>query len=340
MAGQSILPIDDRAFYELPGANRDRTGGMQRSSGNAVSVCCEIKMAVNQMATKQQSPLLAIALGPARIIKSSLNSSWHGLLLERHVYSPGERTSASIEKHVISMSHGSPSRLEQLNPFGKFVPASIRQGTIMITPAGPAPDIRLHSSAEFTHCALENEIVRSVADELDRPATTLSFRAGIEDKSIQRILGMLVDELEAKRPLGRLYVDSLVHALATRYLLCDVGEARRSKSLITGLMPRVLNRVRAKIEANLEADLSLESLAEESGYSRAHFLRMFRLATGVTPHQYVLDLRLQRAQERLKQRSASIIDVALSCGFSSQSHMTTVFRRHLEMTPGAFRRNG
>ena len=87
-----------------------------------------------------------------------------------------------------------------------------------------------------------------------------------------------------------------------------------------------------------DTDLSLKSLAEESGYSRTHFLRIFLVATGLTPHQYVLDLRLRRAQERLKQAGSSIIDVAVSCGFSSQSHMTSVFRRRLEMTPGEFRR--
>jgi AraC family transcriptional regulator len=97
--------------------------------------------------------------------------------------------------------------------------------------------------------------------------------------------------------------------------------------------------VKEKIEANLDTDLSLDCLARESGYSRYHFLRMFRTATGRTPHQYVLDLRLQRAQDCLKKKEASIIDVAIACGFSSQSHMTTVFRRHLEMTPAEFRRN-
>lgn len=104
-------------------------------------------------------------------------------------------------------------------------------------------------------------------------------------------------------------------------------------------MPRMLSRVREKIEANLDADLSLETLAEESGYRRAHFLRMFRMSTGVTPHQYVMDLRLRRAQDQLRQRVSSIIDVAVSCGFSSQSNMTSLFRERLEMTPGEFRRN-
>lgn len=104
-------------------------------------------------------------------------------------------------------------------------------------------------------------------------------------------------------------------------------------------MPRVLSRVREKIEANLDADLSLQSLAEESGYSRAHFTRLFRQSTGLTPHQYVMSLRLKRAQHQLKQRGSRIIDVAVSCGFSSQSHMTNLFRQRLEMTPGEFRRN-
>ena len=72
---------------------------------------------------------------------------------------------------------------------------------------------------------------------------------------------------------------------------------------------------------------------------RINFLRLFRLATGLTPHQYVLGLRLKRAQDQLKQSGASIIDVAVSCGFSSQSHMTSLFRQRLEMTPGEFRRH-
>jgi AraC family transcriptional regulator len=66
---------------------------------------------------------------------------------------------------------------------------------------------------------------------------------------------------------------------------------------------------------------------------------LFRASTGFTPHQYVLDLRLRRAQERLKESGTSIIDVAVSCGFSSQSHMTSLFRQRLEMTPATFRRN-
>jgi AraC family transcriptional regulator len=285
------------------------------------------------------SPLLAIAPGPTRIIRSSLSSSWQNILLEKHLSQPGERTSASINSHVISMFTGSPSRMEHRCLSGDFVACLNRPGTIMITPAGPVPDVKLHTSSEFIHCSLEESFTRGVMDELDHVAARPIFHAGAQDKAIRRILGLLMEELESPRPSGRLYVDSLAHALANRYLSLDRGSEQRLAPRVAGLMPRVLNRVREKIEANLDTGLSLDSLAQESGYSRAHFLRMFRASTGFTPHQYVLNLRLKRAQDCLRQKGSSIIDVAVSCGFSSQSHMTSLFRQHLEMTPGEFRRN-
>jgi AraC family transcriptional regulator len=289
---------------------------------------------------RPESPLLAIAPGPTRIVRSSLSMPWKSLLLERHLTSPGERSAVSIDRDVISMLAGPPSRFEYRTASGYFVACLSRPGTVMITPSGPVPDFRLHTSSEFIHCALDAEFARGVIEELDRrPARKPVFHAGIQDASIRRILGMLTEELEAERPSGRLYVDTLAHALATRYLLLDCVSEARPETRVSALPPRILNRIRDRIEANLDTDLSLDSLAQESGYSRAHFLRMFRAATGVTPHQYVLDLRLRRAQDSLKKKGARIIDIAVSCGFSSQSHMTSVFRRRLEMTPGEFRRN-
>lgn len=314
---------------------------LQTSNATAVPTKREMDQARGKTSIGPTSPLLAIAPGPTRIVHSSLSLSWHGILLEKHVSSPGERKSASIDRHVVSMLNGSPSRFEHRAVSGHFVACLNRPGTIMITPSGPVPDIRLHSSAEFIHCALELDFMRGVMAELDHhPATGPMFRPGIQDKSIQRILGMLMEELETTRPFGRLYVDSLAHALVTRYILLDCASSGRSASRVSDLPRRILSRVREKSEANLDADLSLDSLAAESGYSRAHFLRMFRVSTGLTPHQYVLDLRLSRAQDRLRQKGSSIIDIAVSCGFSSQSHMTSVFRQRLEMTPGEFRRSG
>ncbi len=288
---------------------------------------------------KLHSALPLAGLGPDRILWSTAALSSYGMLLESHIYLPGQRKSAAINKHVISMSTGLLASFEYRDCNGNVASGVIRPKTITLVPAGLGPDVCFCTLAELIHCALADEFVQQVAEELGRPIKAPQFRPMLEDKSIRRILDLLLDEREAEFPLGRLYVDSLVYALATRYLLHDIGETEKPKSQIAGLLPRILRRVRTRIEVNLDKELSLESLAEESGYSRAHFFRLFRQATGFTPYEYVLDLRLKRAQELLREANSSIIDVALSCGFSSQSHMTSVFRRHLATTPGRFRRH-
>jgi AraC family transcriptional regulator len=69
--------------------------------------------------------------------------------------------------------------------------------------------------------------------------------------------------------------------------------------------------------AGVDTDISLEALAEESGYRRAHFLQLFREATGVPPHRYVLDVSLRHAQKWLPKKNSVLIDIPAVCGFSS-----------------------
>ncbi len=286
------------------------------------------------------SPPLAIALGPTVIVRWSRALRWHGLLLERHLTSPGERRSTLMDGNVVSVLCCRSSRFEHRAESGQFIAHLNRLGTITVTPAGRIPEMRLHAPSEFVHCALDEEFTNGVLNELDfRPAIQPIFRAGMNDKPIQQLLGMLTEELESQKPLGRLYVDFLAHALASRYLVSECGAqgAALSGSAVSALPARVLRRVREKIEANIDSELTLTSLARESGYSLAHFLRMFRAATGLTPHQFVLELRLTRAKELLSRKKSSLIDVALSCGLSSQSHMTSVFRQHQAITPAEFR---
>lgn len=300
-----------------------------------------MNLLITQTANHPASPLLAISAGPTRIVRTSTSCPWRGLILEEHSSDPGVRASASIGWHVISMAIGAPSLFEHRAATGPRFTCLHRPGMIMVTPSGPMPDLRSLTPAAFVHCAFEESFTRKVIDEQERASASLpTFRSGIKNRFIQNLLGMLLEELSTDAPLGQVYVDSLAYALASRLLALNDRPPVPPRSQVSALPPQVLKRVREKIEANLEGDLSLENLAEESRYSRAHFLRMFRAATGQTPHQYVLSMRLKQAQERLLQRGSSIIDVALSCGFTSQSHMTNLFRQHFEMTPAEFRRAG
>src|ERR1700749_779777 len=100
----------------------------------------------------------------------------------------------------------------------------------------------------------------------------------------------------------------------------------------------ILRRVKNYMEEHLQNKLSLDELAHETDYSRAHFLRMFRAATGKTPHQYLTERRIEQAKRILQEEETSLIDIAARCGFSNQSHMTRVFREQVGVPPSAFRR--
>lgn len=97
-----------------------------------------------------------------------------------------------------------------------------------------------------------------------------------------------------------------------------------------------VDRAREVFEARYDEDLSLADLARLTGLPRHHLIRAFRRETGLTPHAYLVDVRVRRARERLR-RGEKPGDVAAATGFSDQPHLTRAFKARFGVTPGAFR---
>jgi len=93
------------------------------------------------------------------------------------------------------------------------------------------------------------------------------------------------------------------------------------------------------ILAHLNQDLSLAVLAQQVGFSPYHFTRLFRQATGESPHQFVMRQRIERAQHLLQEADLPLAHIALESGFANQSHLTQAFKRHLGLTPAAYRKD-
>lgn len=91
------------------------------------------------------------------------------------------------------------------------------------------------------------------------------------------------------------------------------------------------------IDAHLHQELKLADLASLLGISEFHFSHRFKQVLGTTPHQYLLQQRIERAKQLLKQRDRSIADIALTCGFNSHSHLSKQFRQITGTTPKAYR---
>jgi AraC family transcriptional regulator len=263
-----------------------------------------------------------------------------GLHLKKIRNDAAESVKEWQKRHAIIQIGSHPVRFERRTDYGSIVSGIKEPGSLSILPVGPVPYMRLYTPSDMISCNLEQNFVQGIADEMDRrPSAVPRFQSGILDEPLGKILDLLQAELSAGAPSGNLYLETLAHALAIQFLLLDHPDKKNQVSSVKAMPPAKLSRIKDRIEAELDKELSLTELAMESGYSRAHFLRMFRAATGLTPHQYILDRRLHRAQGLLKYSRTELTDIAAACGFSGQTHMNDIFRKKLKTTPGKYRSN-
>jgi AraC-like DNA-binding protein len=131
-------------------------------------------------------------------------------------------------------------------------------------------------------------------------------------------------------------------SLHSRPRLDSIGCFRRSAPpdySVGGLAPRALLRIREYIEGHLGENIELETLAGIAGLSKWHFARAFKQSVGTPPHFYLIQRRLERAQELLAETDLSLAQIALKSGFSNQSHFSRRFRMFVGVTPRSFRRS-
>jgi AraC family transcriptional regulator len=258
--------------------------------------------------------------------------------IQRYQNYAGEYLKETNDRHVIVQMREA-AWAERRGANGSWIRFLKERGSLTIVPSGPVPEARLLSPSNMILCALEKNFTREVALEMDRqPANATAVCSNVHDTPIEGLVGLMINDFEVSRPFT-LYSETLAHALAMRFLLHGNSSKHTLNSSVEPLPSRILRRIRDRIDAELDTELSLASLAKESGYSREHFLRMFRVATGITPHQYVLERRLSAAQQLLRQSKMLPADIAFKCGFSSQTHMNDVFRERLGVTPLQYRRN-
>ena len=165
------------------------------------------------------SSRLAHLTCPTSVANSSESNSLDGLLLEHHRIPEGERVETVTDKHVLWLWTTSYSG-EYAGQAGRFVRCSKGRGAITVTPVGIIPTLHTYTCAEVILCALDSHYIRRILSELDRqPRTEPIIRPKFQDSAIRRLMTLLSDEVRAGGPSGKLYSETLAHALAIRYLL-------------------------------------------------------------------------------------------------------------------------
>jgi AraC family transcriptional regulator len=161
----------------------------------------------------------------------------------------------------------------------------------------------------------------------------ISQQFAIEDRQLSALLTTMLAEVEAGCPAGHLYGESLSLALATYLLNRYPARAPGREARMLKLSPAQVQRLRDYVQTHLSRELTLAELAGVVRLSANHFTVLFKNTVGFTPHQYVLRERIRAGMRLLASGRVSIVEVALTLGFSSQSHFTMVFRGAIGLTP-------
>lgn len=221
--------------------------------------------------------------------------------------------------------------------------ATIYAGTLIAcAPKREVYTCRFREGASFLRVRLSPTLISECYRELahaDPPADLVLLQSHVTgDRLLNALVQCLVAVESSGGTLDPPFTDSLSLALAGRLVGLHLDQANRAASpKVNGLPTWRLGRVIDYIEAHIQERITLADLARAAGLSRMHFAAAFRVATGVPPHLYVVQRRVEHSKPLLAAGRLSIAEVALAVGISSQSHYTSLFRRILGVTPHRWR---
>jgi AraC family transcriptional regulator len=276
---------------------------------------------------------------PHAPILASDRANWKNIYFAHFRQPPCEVLEHTPSQHIICMNVGKAVRLEQ-SVDGQCEAAYSVPGDLGIYPAYLSQKFCWAEEVEFFNLFLEPAFLAQVGYEVfgrDRLELIPNFTTLI-DPLIQQICFALKTSLEIDGKNSSLYADSMAQALVVHLLSRYSTHSPKIQISTGGLTQQQRKQIFEYIQVNLDRNISLAELAGILQLSPCHFAHLFKNSTGISPHQYLIRCRVERAKQLLTSDSLSIAVVAQTVGFASQGHFTYHFKRLVGMTPKVFSR--
>ena len=289
----------------------------------------------------EYSPIIPASLLSLGVEATSQNLGWPGLQAVRYRnLASNEIEIPSLSQHLLIL-HTKPAPVMNLRyqDVKREIPPSV--GSITVIPPGSVTDCCWRGTKDGFNIHLDPKLVAQVAAssfDLDLSRTAVPSRDTLMAPELRSIMLAVDTELRSGGVGGPLIVESLANILAV-HLIRHLFGLRRTPTATRGAFPRrKLATVIDYIMANLDARPTVEQMATLVQLSPFHFMRQFKAATGLSPHQFVISRRVELAQQLLRtKRPIGLAEVAIRSGFSDQSQFTFHFKRIVGLTPGRFR---
>ncbi|WPO47988.1 AraC family transcriptional regulator [Pseudomonas sp. S1Bt23] len=249
---------------------------------------------------------------------------------------------AVVEPLLVLVLAGA-ARVDERVLGGEWTAAEVSAGDFFLTSSDEPYEMRWQTHGgdtfEVMHLYLGLPLIELASRELwGEHAGPVRLRdiSGARDGCVAFVMEQLRTELVLERSPSALFARSLAQALAVHLVRSYRAEAWTGRR-VNALQAYKLRTVTDAMSADLGAEFSLAKLARLAELSEYHFSRLFKRATGLSPSQYFIRLRMVRARHLLLETRLSVIDVGLEVGYSSPSHFSQVFRREVGVTPSEFR---
>jgi len=218
---------------------------------------------------------------------------------------------------------------------------SLRAGEVTIHDLRREPLALIDKPVHSLLWYLPRAALHALADEANVPRINeLHYTPGVGtfDETIEHIGLSLLPALRMPDGVSRLFIDHVTLALAIHAAQTYGGMQTNSRPLKGGLAPWQERRSKEMIAGDLAGETPLREIARACGLSVSHFSRAFRRSTGLAPHAWLLQTRVDSAKAMLRKDDASLSAIARTCGFADQSHFARVFTRRVGVSPGVWRK--
>jgi AraC family transcriptional regulator len=267
---------------------------------------------------------------------SSTEAGWRSIVVEMHSIPAMELPEHYVQGHRLIVHTGQPINYEWKDN-NRWRSKLLHRGEFCLQSHGEINFPRWHGRFEFLAIALAPAFVaRSFQDTGIKQGAGFQEQRAVFDPVIANFAQRFKAELISGSYGGVLYGESLALAFAL-YLLEQHSVYPKKLSRPRGKFSSLqLREIIEYIHANLSEELSLTHLAELLNLSAFHFARLFKNSLGLSPHQYVLQNRVERAKKLITVCDSNLTDIALQVGFYDQTHFGKAFKRTVGVSPKVF----
>jgi len=278
---------------------------------------------------------------PGELLRCSAGQGWKGVELRTYRYQGLDLPVPAMADFMI-VSYKRGSTLMERRFEGRWTRTECHPGDISLLTRSQASHWHWTEQIDVTHVYLSDGVVsRVAADVLERPIAAVRLHDILRTQSpvVNGIVDAISREAGSNGIGGSLYVDALSTQLVVNLLRNFASVQFVDKSGRGELPPAIRRRIAEYIEVRIDQPLTLDELAEVASMGVWTFGKRFRASFQTSPHQYVVDRRLEKAQQMLALGRLPVKAIASECGFADQAHLTRVMRARLGRTPASLRDN-